>query len=57
MTGASLDTLNKPGDTAPARTMRALTLVADRKIELLEIRGTAGAGSRRSADSHQGDRS
>lgn len=37
MTGAAANTLNKPGDTAPARTMRALTLVADRKIELLEI--------------------
>ena len=37
MTGASADTLNKPGNAAPARTMRALTLVADRKIELLDI--------------------
>ena len=56
MTGAAADTLNKPGDTAPARTMRALTLVADRKIELAGDCGTAGAGGRRSADLHQGDR-
>jgi alcohol dehydrogenase len=37
VTGASSETLNKPGNAALARTMRALTLVADRKIELLEI--------------------
>jgi alcohol dehydrogenase len=37
VTGASADTLNMRGSAAPARTMRALTLVADRKIELLEV--------------------
>ena len=40
----------------PARTMRALTLVADRKIELLEVPAPPAPGRRRSADRHQGDR-
>ncbi len=45
MTGASADTLNKPGNTAPARTMRALTLVADRKIELLDVAAPPAPGA------------
>jgi alcohol dehydrogenase len=44
VTGASSETLNKPG-TAPARTMRALTLVADRKIELLETSAPPAPGA------------
>ena len=43
MTGAAADTLNKPG-AAPARTMRALTLVADRKIDLLEVAAPPAPG-------------
>ena len=43
MTGAAADTLNKPG-AAPARTMRALTLVADRKIELLDVAAPPAPG-------------
>jgi alcohol dehydrogenase len=44
VTGAAAGTLNKPG-TTPARTMRALTLVADRKIELLEISAPPAPGA------------
>jgi len=37
VTGVAVETLNKPEATASGRTMRALTLVADRKIELVEV--------------------
>jgi alcohol dehydrogenase len=37
VTGAAATTLGERTGAAPARTMRALTLVADRKIELIEV--------------------
>ncbi len=44
MTGAAAAMLGARGDPAPARNMRALTLVADRKIELRQVAAPPAPG-------------
>jgi alcohol dehydrogenase len=44
VTGAAAPTLGERPSTAPARTMRALTLVADRKIELIDVAAPPAPG-------------
>ena len=45
MTDAAAETLSTRASATPARSMRALTLVADRKIELLEVAAPPAPGA------------